>query len=467
MTRAWAIVALAVLLPASSHAGSRGRFGGRLNLALALRQNELDPLWADTPSEAALMGLLSRGVCRLDRARGPQGVLASEMSRASPTHLKLTVRPNLRFDQGLPVSAKEVAASWMRLFSPSTPTPYRALLFPLRGEGRQLELSATSKYTLELATAFPWPDLERSLCHPSLSVTDARTGRLHGVGPFRPTGEPGTFAANLSFPEGRPYADSLTVTATDERGAARLLSLKRAHVALGGADDGTASGAPALYATYLAFRKERVGQDFRAAVEAGIDRVDLTRYFVRAPAVAMPHLLPPALHPGAEAPRPPAWKGSAGAPREVTLLYDQTLEDQRAVAERLQLKLHERGYRVALRGVSRQALRQAWAKGDYELLMHSLLLPPAPAPALAVAIEAAGRHELLGVHLPGLGAIAEQSARDARARELSDSLLFELELVPLYAQGLRVTVAPELLGLSVDPQGLPALDSAFLQEGGP
>lgn len=459
-----AALAMAVLVAASALGASRGRFGGSLSVALALKQNELDPLWADTPSEAALLGLLARSICRVDRARGVQNVLAAELSRPSPTMVRVVLRPNLRFDDAAAVTAREVAASWSRVAEPGAASPYRALLYPLRGEGRQLLSAVKSESTLELPLSFPWPDLERGLCHPALSIADTRSGRLRGVGPFRATAEKGVFKANPLFPEGRPYADSLTVTATDERGAARLLSLKRAHVALGGADDGSASGAPALYSTYLGFRKAKVGPEFRAAFESAIDRADLTKYFVRAPAVPMSRLLPPALEPAADAPRPPAPGPRPGPAREVTLAYDQALDDQRAVAERLQVKLHERGYKVALKGLSRRELRAAWHAGSFDLLLHSLLLPPAPGPALSIVIEAAGRRDLLRVHLPALGAIPDAAARDAKARELAGTLAPELEILPLYAQALRVTVAPHLVGLTLDAQGLPALDGAFLAE---
>jgi hypothetical protein len=218
--------------------------------------------------------------------------------------------------------------------------------------------------------------------------------------------------------------------------------------------------APALHATYLAYSPRRVPADFRQAFESAVDREDLTRLFVRAPAVPMPHLLPPALLPQAPRPRPGA--PAPGAPKTVTLLYDSSLEDQRAVAERIQVRLHERGYTVALEPRTRAELRARWAKGDFELMLHALLLPPVPGPALAVVLDAAGRKDLLGVELPLIGAQADAGARDTRARERALALGPTVPLLPLYAQGLSVRGAPEVGGLTVDAQGLPVLDGAFL-----
>ncbi len=448
------------LLPPSSLAASRARYGGTLKVAVASKPTALDPLWADTPSEAALVALLARPVCRIDRSLGFEPILLSEVARPSPTRLEVTLKPTLRFGNGVKVTSKSVAQSWLRLLEPGAASPYRALLYPLRNEGKQLATAATSDHRLELQLQFPWPDLERSLCHPALSVTDSRTDELRGVGPFKPTGEPGAFSANEAYPEGRPYADFLRVTATDARGASRMLAQKQAHLAIGGSDDNQLQ-APALYATYLAFNRRYVAPDFRAAVESALDRKDLTRFFVKPPALPMPHLLPPALY---EGPDRPASRPPPPARYDVSLAYDLSVEDHRAVAERLQLKLLERGYRVSLRPLTRQKLRAAWASGDYDLLLHSLLLPPVPGPALAIVIDAAGRRDLLAKELPPIGAIADPNLRDQRARELADALREQLDLVPLYAQALRVTSSPELLGLSVDAQGLPSLDGAFLGE---
>ncbi len=110
----------------------------------------------------------------------------------------------------------------------------------------------------------------------------------------------------------------------------------------------------------------------------------------------------------------------------------------------------------------RSALRTRWAKGDFELMLHALLLPPVPGPALAVVLDAGGRRDLLGVELPAIGAQADAGARDARARERALALAPSVPLVPLYAQGLGVRLAPEVGGLKFDAQGLPLVDGLYL-----
>jgi MarR-like DNA-binding transcriptional regulator SgrR of sgrS sRNA len=172
----------------------------------------------------------------------------------------------------------------------------------------------------------------------------------------------------------------------------------------------------------------------------------------------MTSLLPPALMPQRPAPR----SGQAPAPpHELILLYDASLEDQRAVAERLQLKLHDAGYQVGLRGLARSALRARWASGEFDMMLHPVLLPPVPGPALAIVLELAGRHDLLARELPDIGALPDGAAREARARERALALQPALSLLPLYAQGVRLAASSRITGLDVDGYGVPRLDDAF------
>jgi hypothetical protein len=330
----------------------------------------------------------------------------------------------------------------------------------LRGEARQLPSAAASPGALEFALAWPWPDFEKTLCHPALAVAPPRGPVL---GPYLPAGPAGQLSANLAFPPGRPFVDRLILSSTTERGVARVLASKGAHVVLGGGDDGADTAAPPeLFATYLAFSPQRVGPDFRQRFESAVDRADLVRFFVRGPAVPMHQLLPPALMPQQPLPRPTAPRLTL--PRELTLVFDAALEDARAVAERIQVKLHDRGYRIKLEALPRAELRARWASGDFDLMLHGLLLPPLAGPALAVVMEAAGRHDLQSVELPLIGAVAEPLAREAKARERAEALRPSLSLLPLYAQGLRLQASPNVANLSLDAQGLPLLDEVFLTE---
>ena len=468
MTVRAALLLFTLLLASGAEAASRGRYGGTLRVAL---QGELtespDPLLSDAPHEAAVLALTTRGVCRLERDGRITPQLALEISRDTPLDVRITLRPTLRAADGTAIGARELAAAWLRPTQAQSLSPYRALLHPLRGEGRHL--SASSPFQLSLGLAWPWPDLERSLCHPALSLAPPapQRGVRAGAGPFLPARALGVFIANAAYPGGRPYVERVTVTAGDASAVRRALQLGEAESGIGATAQGfePASAPPALWATWLVYRPERAGAGLRAAVERVVDRNDLTRFFVQPPAVAMSSLLPPALMPQ-EPPSPQRGTPTPPPSRELTLLYDLSLPDQRAVSERLQVRLHAAGYRVALRGVSRSELRARWASGDFDLMLHALLLPPAPAPGLALVLELAGRRALLTRELQPLGAIADDRERDAKARERASALRNELELVPLYAQGVRWVTARSVTNAESDAHGVPLLDELFFLEPG-
>ncbi|MFL5347908.1 MAG: ABC transporter substrate-binding protein [Hyalangium sp.] len=449
MTLRHALVSLLLLGATSGLAAGRIPYGGQLRVAHTGSTEPLgDPTVSDSPVDATLFSLLSRPVCRLDTNGAPHLGIAREMSRSMPQTVHLTL-PSLAL-------ANTLAHAWAQITGPEAPTPYRALLFPVK-DARQLVASGG---TLELSLSFPWPDLERSLCHPALALP--LTTVAPSLGPFAATATKGLLEYRLGYPEGRPYLDQILLRPTDDRGLVRMWSSKEREVQLelGALPEPGALTGPALYATYLTFSPRRVPADFRQAFESAIDREDLTRLFVHAPAVPMPYLLPPALLPQPPKPRPSA-PAAAGA-KMVTLVYDATNEDQRAVAERIQVKLHDRGYKVALEPLSRTLLRIRWAKGDFDLMLQSLMLPPIPGPALAVVLDASGRKDLLGVELPLIGSIADPMARDARARDRAVALGPTVPILPLYAQGIGVRAASELGGLVMDAQGLPVLDGVYL-----
>ena len=408
------LISLLCLLSLPALAGSRARYGGSLQLALSGKPTEAEALYADTPSEAALLALTSRSLCASPFTLTRQGPLA------------------LRLEVPSPLKAQEVAAALTR--AKTEATPYRALLAPIA----QVTASGSA---VELKLAHAWPDLESGLCHPALAIP--------GAGPFKlGSTTPGRYAADLQFPAGRPYLDELVVTSTDDRGAERLFAQRKAQLTLG-LPPRDAEKVPMAFATALLY-SPGLPPTFRAAFESAVDRGDLVRFFVRPPAAPLPA--------AAQQPKPAA----LSPPREVTLLYDASLEDQRAVAARLQVRLNPLGYRVALKALPRRELRARWAKGDYELMLFSVLLPPKPANALAVALEAARAGDVAAKHLPQLAAVADDEARDEKARELLLSLGPQVPALPLYVQGLALQTAAGVYGLKLDAWGLPKLDDVFL-----
>lgn len=443
------------LLASGALSASRARYGGNLKVALAQPHVEADPLLADAPEQASISELVNAPLCRVT-AQGVVPVLAQELRWTSPTALLVKLRPGLMTAAGTPLSARDVALALQRTAESATRSVYRGLLLPLRGQGDALTGAAVSADTLVLPLAYPFPEFLASLCHPALAPTVSTRWERSGVGPYRVTHNAGLYAPVSGFPEGRPFPERLQLTASEARAAERTYTLRQAQLLLGGGGE-VRPDAPALFATYLVFRPEAVGPDFRTAVEASIDRSQLVETFVPRPSVAMAALLPPALGVFEAAARP-SRIGTLQL-RPFTLAYDASLEPARAVAERLQLKLHDRGYPVTLQAIPHADVHLRWATRTYEALLTSVLLPPSPTAAFGVVLELAQRPDIAARELPGLGGRPEALAERLAA------LRSTLPLIPLYAQGARVQADATVLGLGFDAQGLIRLDQLFLTPG--
>jgi hypothetical protein len=201
------------------------------------------------------------------------------------------------------------------------------------------------------------------------------------------------------------------------------------------------------------------------AAVASLDLAALVRTFVPGPAVPMSALLPPALvEPPPPVAAPKRRTPVAAGARSFSIGYDTALAEDRAVAERLQVLLHDRGYPSRLQGFDRVGLARARTAGTVDAALVSVLLPPLPAPALALVLAATGDGELLGRELPPLGAIADPVARAARVRERALALQPTLPIVPLFVRGLRARLSPTLVDARRDAFGLLVLDDAWLSE---
>ncbi|HZA14738.1 MAG TPA: peptide ABC transporter substrate-binding protein, partial [Myxococcaceae bacterium] len=142
---------LMCLAAASVQAASRVPYGGTLRVALAGELPPADPLLADAPGDVALASLGSRGVCGLDARQHLVPIIGQEIVRRSSQEIRILVRPGLKTTARTEVSALHIAQSWMRLSAAEARSPYRALLFPLRGEGRFLAAESAHALTLPLA----------------------------------------------------------------------------------------------------------------------------------------------------------------------------------------------------------------------------------------------------------------------------------------------------------------------------
>jgi hypothetical protein len=420
--------------------------GGTLRLAL-LPEVRADRS-GETPEGAVVRGLLAAPLCRLDVAGRPEPLLGRVQRTSDGATLAL--RPGAVFPSGATLGAAELARAWLGAIDRSPVA--RALLAPVRTPSAALEAATRAGgTTLPLPLVHPWPDLEATLCHPALTPALGEGG-ADGVGPYVPDG-PDRARASTTFPEGRPYPDALALATLSRRAAQRALEARTAQVLLG---DGADAPSPALFATYLVYRPG--ARPVVALLDGRLDRAALVRSFVGGPAAPMPGLLPPALG-GAEATARPAAPGRGSG--TAALVFAQDRPGQRAVAERLQILLRDAGVKLTLAPRGAEALDRDWRAGQGDLALRSVLLPPQPAPALAVVLELGGDPEVSRRELTALGAMPDAEARAARARERALQLAGGLPLVPLYVEGLRARLDPALVDIRRDGFGLLVLDDAW------
>jgi peptide/nickel transport system substrate-binding protein len=439
---------------------ARATLGGTLSVGLVgLPPPAADGTAAgptDSPEAASAMALLALPLCRLLPEAVP--VLAALGRATSGTVEEVLVTPlaEARFSDGTRLRTRDVAEPIRRLAQ--SQSPYRSLLAPVAHLAEALEAAAQHpEAPLRLRLQYAWPDLEASLCHPAFTPTRAGAVPAQGLGLYGPARE-GRASASSGAPGGPPYPASLRLSTLPGRSALRLLQQGEVQALLGEAT-GT-EGAARLYATYLVYRQGSLPEGaLRALLQ--VDLEALVRTFVPGPAAPLRGLLPEAaegLPPGVPGQQPP---GAASTVRAFSLGY-QGATEERAVAERLQVLLHDAGYAVRLVAGTREALARARTSGTLEASLVSVLLPPLPAPALAVVLGLSGDMGLLGRELPLLGAVADGQARGAKASARARELLGRVPLVPLYVRGLRVQLSARLINAHRDAFGLLVLDDAWL-----
>ncbi len=435
---------------------ARARLGGTLSLGLLGPWRPGLDGGVEGPEADSLQALVALPLCRL--LPDSVAVLASFARAAQgPTEaVVVTPRASARFLDGTALSGGDVAAAWRRLLLAQS--PYASLLAPVAHLEETLEAAVQHpEAPLRLGLQYPWPDLEASLCHPAFTPLKPGAAGPQGIGLYGPLRE-GRAPALLGSPGGPTFPAFLSLSVLLPRAASRALQRGEVQLLLGEATAAEAS--PLLFATYLAYRPEALPAGVLAAL-ARVDLEALVRTFVPGPAAALHGLLPEALGeallPGAKHEGP----GTSAPGRSFTLGYEAGQPEQKAVAERLQVLLHDAGYAVRLLGDSRENLARAKAAGTLPAALVSVLLPPLAAPALAVVLGLGGDSGLLARELPGLGAVQETQARSALAAARARALLGQVALYPLYVRGLRVQ-AQGLLDVRRDAFGLLVLDEAFL-----
>ncbi|HEX9243839.1 MAG TPA: ABC transporter substrate-binding protein [Anaeromyxobacter sp.] len=449
-----------LLAPALASAGVRPGYGGTVRIGVPVAPH-LAP-GAPTAADAILERATTLPLLDPDAAGSlAPGALAEVPSpEAGARAFRLRLRPGLVDASGRPLGAEDVAARLAALArDPTSPDGWIAL--PLLGAdalaaGRAPVLAGVqvlSPTELLVSLAFPLPDFPWLLATAPAALRDAGPFVLAARRPGTSSpGDPVALARNDRTRRGRPFADALELVPVDPRAAVRLLEQRKVDLVLRPEATGGRPG-PALLAataTVAAVNAARLGAGAEAVRRAlaSLDRAELARRFVRGPAEPLASLAALA---GAAAPPlspAPGW-AEPPAPARIVLLADSSVPDQRALAERLQVKLFDRGLRAQVDLVDAARARTRLASGDYDVALVAVLLR-SPRPALAAGQLAfaargpdAGRRAMAA--LAGL--------EGERAAAAADRLARELDLFPLVTSGLRASLGPALEGFAPHADG--------------
>ncbi|HUL58792.1 MAG TPA: ABC transporter substrate-binding protein [Anaeromyxobacteraceae bacterium] len=470
MTRLRAALA-GLLLPAAAAAGVRPTYCGcDLAIGLPAAPRQWDPARAMDPVDLLALGVHHATPLVVAPAGLAPGLLAEVPEpQAGGRAFRLVLKPDLRFADGTPLGAADLAASLARLAQPGTPHGWIAL--PIDGADAVLDgrpgapagIQVLSDREVLVTLSFPLPDFPAALATIPAAVVSARG---FGAGPFagaRPVRADGAFVqarANDACAQGRPFADTASLGAVDPRGAARQLerALSEDGLLLVLRPEAAGPGAvalPARTATYAALgpRLGAAADAVRAAL-GSIDRAELARLYVRGPSEPLATLLPSAVLPAplpaqAAAPAPAPGPRRAAPAVRIALLVLSASSEQRAVVQRLQVKLFDRGIQSSIETADAERFWPRVTAGDYDVALVPVpLLAARPAIAageVAWALRGAAAARRAMASLSALPPSELGPALQALARDL--------DAIPLFASGLRATPAPALQGLAPRPDG--------------
>lgn len=467
-------------IPCLAAAGVVPRYGGDLRVALSSALLESDPARATSPADLELAHTLHGTLLEIDTTGSLRtGLLDTvPLSEAGGRTFHLRLRPDLRFHNGIAVTSADVVASLSRLLQPQVRSPHGWIALAIEGskavrEGKAELLSgvqALSDTELRITLDLAFPDFLRLLAAVPASIIPRFAPTAVGAGAFRlveRTDAAWRLVASGDHHRGRPYLDSVTLLAIDGRRSARAFSRGELDLALRpeALVEGNTPELSALTATYAVVNTARLGSQAEPIrrVLGFIDRAELIRLYVGGSAVPLKQLLPPSLLATGEKTPPQSDTAPADLTRRATdqrlvLLVSTGLPSLRPVADRIQVKLFDRGLRVSVQSVTPEALAARLASRDFDLAVTSLsLLSDRPAPAV---LELAWR---LGGPAIGQRVLTRLSAPTPwLSASLCSALEEELGAAPLFVRGLRVSTRPEIQGVAGIPDGRVDLGEVWL-----
>jgi len=412
-----------------------------------------------------------------------------------------TLRDNVRFHDGTPLTPHEVAASFERTLrgDPAKAVAWAGLLRGIPGVVR--EVRAADAHTVQFILAQPYAPLLTVLAHPGLAVSRVTTdgsGRLVGTGPYRIVDTtPGRIALELvsghwsgvTRPERMVFLEVVSDESAEAEMDARALDVwfpsgppRRADGAL---------SIPGTQVGYLAFQTERgpfSNKRLRQAVAAALDPAVIAAALDRV-AVPLASFLPVGVWARRESSpviggthqMVKAFLAESGWPKgaRATLLASSDTQpvDVPRLADALRTMLGADDIPVQLRLEAADGLVRALGAGDYDMLLleasvtggdpHLLLFPLSTSEGARPGPLARNYSYYRNPRLDDTLARASQlSMRVERARlyKRAQALLAdELPWIPIYVRLVWGVARPEVRNLRLHPTGFHRLSGVSLE----
>jgi ABC-type transport system substrate-binding protein len=473
------------LAPAGARAESRPKYGSQIEATLLGAPVALDPQAAQTHAEQTVVDLVFDTLYRASPSGGAAPHLAAAPLQldAARTTATIAIRPHVRFHDGAPLTAADVAASLERLRTGagSWILPGVTAIRVLTGD------------TLELALRAPVPDLELLLSLPQTAVTKAgKPPQVYvGSGPFRvEVLEPAKKLLQLrAFDEhfaGRPYLEQLELRWYDTPdGEARRFESGAAQVSARGPGALATSvplyrervvDGPAALLLYVGFgaAHPELGRsvELRRAIDLALAR-DPLKSVTSGERVA-PAREPVPAEAGGAAPTAAARSGDQAAARaaldaaartvrslgpaargqlELEILIEDTRPDDRELANYVVYALHGLGLRSKITALPGKTFRARTSLGQADLWIGQVAMPIASAPLWWAAAFAAGGDTASATAAAG-GALDAAAARQQFDRKLP--------ILPLLFRAVRLWHRTDVRGLKLDASGRPSFADVFM-----
>lgn len=409
-----------------------------------------------------------------------------------------TLRKDLKFSDGAPITAQTFAQLWQRLQADATASPHKALFAPIE------DVAATAPAAVRVTLANPYPELPALLAHPAMAALPvhriAQAGDqwtsdrpLITSGAYRAMdwilNDRLTLAANPNWHQGQPAIAKVLWKPADN-------ALTGMRQVLGGAAD-IASDYPAnrhgwlmqnhrqfvhvsdyLGTYYFAFNTRRPPFDdarVRRALSMAVDRSFLTQQLIglgNAPA----HLVVPDTlwRSGPEQREAKALGIASRRNAARAMLADAGYSDDRPLTFEIRINTSREHKRVAV------ALAAMWAelpveanilnseaslhfaslrRGDFDLARSGWIADlPTPGNFLSVHRSDAGASNYSGYDNPAYDAalsraatIADPDVREKALQKAALQLAQDSPVLPLYFYVARSLVSPRVTGWQDNP----------------